>query len=239
MSCHNILCIDLKDIIARYDCLIIIPFFLILILNLRYDYAVTYVLTLRLIFLCYQVDVVTASSRTQVNQVNQELEIYKERSAALENSLRNRILALECSVETNLEEQVRVKESNGADDSRVKSLERTCEELRQGLVESQLLFNNMQTITEAEKDALTVEKDDLMSKVAELVGRTAGLSDALAVAQGMLSEVRIHAQPVTHSADKVGEVQVEGTEDGILHTAGAVPTTDLEVVEHVQLRSGE
>ena len=111
-----------------------------------------------LIFLCYQVDVVTASSRTQVNQVHQELETYKERSAALENSLRNRIFALECSVETNQEEQENVKESNGADDLRVQALEKTCEELRQALVESQTLFNNMQTVAEAEKDALTDRK---------------------------------------------------------------------------------
>ena len=184
-------------------------------------------------------DVVTASSRTQVNQVSQELGIYKERSAALENSLRNRIYALECSVETNQEEQENVKESSGADNVRLKSLERTCEELRQGLVESQLHFNNMQTIAKTEKDALTVKKDDLMSKVAELVGQIAGLSDALAAAQAMLSEVRIHAQPVTHSADEVGvgEGQVEGTEGALLHTA--VLSTELEVGEHVQLRSGE
>ena len=184
-------------------------------------------------------DVVTASSRTQLNQVSQELETYKERSVALENSLRNRIFALECSAETNQQEQESVKESNGANNVHVKTLERTCEELRQDLVESQSLLNNMQTIVAAEKDALTVEKEDLMSQVAELVVRTAGLSDALAVAQGMLSEVRIHAQPVTHSTDEVGEEQVEGSEDALLPTAGAVLTTELEVVEEVQLRSGE
>lgn len=210
----------------------------IIILDPRYDYTVMYVLTLCSIFLCYQVDVVTSSSRNQVNQVSQELETYKERSAALENSLRNRIFALECSAETNQEVQDSVKESNGADDVRVKALERSCEVLRLELVESQLLLNNMQTIAAAEKDALTVEKDDLMSQVAELVVRTAGLSEALAVAQGMLSEVRIHAQPVAHSTDEAGEEQVDGTEDALLHTAGSVLTTELEMVEQVPQRSG-
>ena len=164
----------------------------------------------------------------------------KERSAALEDSLsQSRIHVLERSPEMFSEELESMQTPSKADVTRVEDLVRTCEELRLSLMESQSASAHMLTAATAEKEALSVEKDDLLSQLAEMNVQTTVLSDALAVAQSMLNEVRIHAKQVTHSAVLIGEVQVEDREGDAYESAETVLPTGLGMGREMRLSSGE
>ena len=217
------------------------------------------------LYASYQANDITSSSDVQINQLNQELDTLKEHSAASEEELQSRILVLECSAQASLDELMSMKakakalsESEG-ENIRLQDLERECDELKQQLADSQASLHGVQASAVDEKEALTVEKDDLLSQLAGLTVRTTGLSEALAAAQAIINEVRISAGPARHSdevigemmgemigemaeevtGEVVGEVKAESSE-GVLHnSAGAVVAAAPELSGEVQQRSGE
>lgn len=215
------------------------------------------------LYASYQANDATSSSDGQINQLNQELNTLKEHSAALEEELQSRILVLECSAQASLEELVSIKaqakalSDSEAGSTRLDDLERECDELRQQLAESQSALHGMQTSAADEKEALTVEKHDLLSQLAGLTVRTTGLSEALAAAQAIINEVRISAGPGSHSeevivevigevvgemiGEELGEVEVqaESRESVLHHSADAVVAIESELSEGVQQRGGE
>jgi DNA repair exonuclease SbcCD ATPase subunit len=203
------------------------------------------------LYASYQANDVKSSSDVQINQLNQELNTLKEHSAALEEELQSRILVLECSAQASLDELMSMKakalSEREAESTCLDDLERECDELKQQLAESQSALHGMQASAADEKEALTVERDDLLSQFASLNVRTTGLSEALAAAQAIINEVRISAGPGSHSEEvvgeateeEVGEVQAESSESVLHHNAGAVVATESELSGEVQQSSGE
>lgn len=130
-----------------------------------------------------------------------------------------------------------------SESAREDNLERECDELKQQLAESQAALNGIQVSAADEKEALTVEKDDLLSQLAGLTVRTTGLSEALAAAQAIINEVRISAGPASHSTEVVeeviGQAQIESREGSAHHSADAVVGTESEQSGEVQQGSGE